>query len=199
VVVTANTDDAPKTLAELLTRLREKPGTFGSLGVGTIGQLASELLLHRAGVKALHVPYKSGYQADVATGLLTFASITIADATPLIRAGKLRALAVTTPQRVPSLPSVPTVSESANAEFKLDGFKVGVWYGLFAPAGTPAGAVDKLSGAIIAALKRDDIKQKFNTLELVPTPLDPAQLGNLLDQELPMWTDFIHRIDLKIE
>lgn len=197
VVLVPNTDQAPKTLVELLTRLKQdKNATFGSLGVGTFGHLSSELLLKRAKVTALHVPYKTSGLTDLAAGRLTFASETIAGAMPLISSGMLRALAVTSSQRLANLPSVPTVAECTTPEFDLSNFKVTAWWGLFAPTGTPAETVRRLSDAAMQAMGDPDVQRQFKSMELDAMALPSDRFNQLVNQEYPMWTDFVHQLGL---
>ena len=136
VIVTANTPETPKTFQELVTRLKAQPNSFASAGQGTITHLASEMFLHRMGIKdAQHIPYKGSSQAltDVTGGQVLFASDTVAAALPLIRGGKLRPLAVTAPERLATLPDVPTTKELGYADLRAH-----AWLVLMAPAGTPA-------------------------------------------------------------
>jgi tripartite-type tricarboxylate transporter receptor subunit TctC len=195
VLVTANTPEAPKTLAELVTRLKAQPGTFGSAGQGTITHLASEMFLHHLGIaNATHVPYKGSSQAltDVTGGQVLFASDTLAAALPLIRGGKLRALVVTAPERVAALPDVPTTKELGYPDLRAH-----AWLVLMAPAGTPQPVVAKLSDAAIKAMKAPEMQDKLKAQELEPLILDPRQLGEFIRSEAPYWNDFIKRTGMK--
>src|SRR5690606_12595487 len=126
-------------------RLAAVPPAYASCGNGTPQHLAGEMLARDAGRRLLHVPYGGCGPAlkDVAAGQVGAAVVTASSAAPLLRAGKLRALAVTSPQRSPQLPDVPTVAEQGYPGYQLD-----QWHGLLAPAGTPAAAVDFLYGAL---------------------------------------------------
>jgi tripartite-type tricarboxylate transporter receptor subunit TctC len=195
VLVTANTPEAPKTLAELVKRLKAQPGTFGSAGQGTITHLASEMFLHHLGITdATHVPYKGSSQAltDVTGGQVLFASDTLAAALPLIRGGKLRALVVTAPERVAALPDVPTTRELGYPELRAH-----AWLVLMAPAGTPQPVVAKLSDAAIKAMKAPEMQEKLKAQELELLILDPRQLGDFIRSEAPYWNDFIKRTGMK--
>jgi tripartite-type tricarboxylate transporter receptor subunit TctC len=195
VLVTANTPEAPKTLAELVTRLKAQPGTFGSAGQGTITHLASEMFLHHLGIaNATHVPYKGSSQAltDVTGGQVLFASDTLAAALPLIRGGKLRALMVTAPERVATLPDVPTSKELGYPDLRAH-----AWLVLMAPAGTPQPVVARLSDAAIKAMKAPEMQDKLKAQELEPLILDPRQLGEFIRSEAPYWNDFIKRTGMK--
>lgn len=198
VVVTANTPDAPRTLPELLARLKAKAGSFGSAGVGTITHLAAEALILRAKVPATHVPYKgSGASlADVIAGHTLFATDTLAATLPLIRSGRLRALAVTAPQRLQALPDVPTVADTGG-DFK--GFLVDAWWGLLAPAGTPEPVLRKLGDATLAALALPETRTRLAALELEPLPLGSQKFGGFIREQTPFWVNFIKQANIKLD
>ncbi|MDB5838115.1 MAG: Tripartite tricarboxylate transporter family receptor [Herminiimonas sp.] len=196
VIVTANRPDAPKSIGELVSQLKRQDGMYASSGAGTITHLASELFIRQVGVSATHVPYKGSGQAltDVAAGHVLFASDTLAAALPLIRAGKLRALAVTSSERIASLPDVPTARESG-----YQGVQVHAWWGLLAPAGTPPAVVKQLSDAALRAMGDAEIRAKLKTLELEPMEQTPQQFGAFIRQETPFWSEFIRRANIRLE
>jgi tripartite-type tricarboxylate transporter receptor subunit TctC len=196
VLVTANTPEAPKTLGELVTRLKAQPGNFGSAGQGTITHLASEMFLHRMGIKdATHIPYKGSSQAltDVSGGQVIFASDTLAAALPLIRGGKLRPLMVTAPERVATLPDVPTSRELGYPDLRAH-----AWLVLMAPAGTPQPVVARLGEAAISAMNAPEMREKLKAQELEPLILDSRQLGEFIRSEAPYWNDFIKSSGIKV-
>jgi tripartite-type tricarboxylate transporter receptor subunit TctC len=197
VVVTANTPDAPKTLKELLARLKAQGGSFGSAGVGTITHLAAEALVLRAKVSAMHVPYKGSGAAlaDVIAGHTLFATDTLAATLPLIRSGRLRALAVTAPERLQALPDVPTVADTG--DFK--GFLVDAWWGLMAPAGTPEAILRKLGDATLASLAMPETRTRLAALELEPLPLASQQFGAFMREQTPFWVNFIKQANIKLD
>jgi tripartite-type tricarboxylate transporter receptor subunit TctC len=197
VVVTANSPDAPKTLKELLERLKTKGGSFGSSGVGTITHLAAEALILRGKVPATHVPYKGSGQAltDVIAGHTLFATDTMAATLPLIRNGRLRALAVTAPHKLQALPDVPTVADTG--DFK--GFVVDAWWGLMAPAGTPDAVVRKLGDATIAGLGQPETRTRLAALELEPLPLDSQKFGAFIREQTPFWVNFIKQANIRLD
>lgn len=197
VIVTANTPDTPKTFEELVARMKAGPNPFASAGQGTITHLASEMFLYRMGIKnATHIPYKGSSQAltDVTGGQVLFASDTIAAALPLIRGGKLRALAVTAPERVSTLPDVPTTKELGYPELRAH-----AWLVLMAPAGTPAPVVAKLSDAAMKAMVTAEMKEKLKAQELEPMVMDSKTLGEFIRKETPYWNDFIKSSGIKVE
>ena len=199
VLVTADKADTPHTLAELKARLAGAGGvggSYGSAGNGTITHLAAEYFVRQAGVQAVHVPYRGSGQAlsDVAGGQLLFACDTPAAALPLIRGGKLRALAVSAPQRLPALPDVPT-----GAEAGLPSFDLSAWWGLVAPAGTPPAVVAILSEAAQKALSTPEVRQQLEALQLQPLPLGAQAFGALIRNEAPFWSDFLRRSGIRLE
>lgn len=197
VVVTANTPDAPKTLKELLERLKAKGGSFGSAGVGTITHLAAEALILRGKVSATHVPYKGSGAAlaDVIAGHTLFATDTVAATLPLIRSGRLRALAVTAPERLQALADVPTVADTGN--FK--GFVVDAWWGLMAPAGTPEPVLRKLADATLASLAQPETRTRLAALDLEPLPLSSQKFGAFIREQTPFWVNFIKQANIKLD
>lgn len=196
VLVTADKPDAPHTLAELRSRLGSGSGAFGSAGNGTITHLAAEYFVRQAGVQAVHIPYRGSGQAlsDVAGGQLLFACDTPAATLPLIQAGRLRALAVSAPQRLPALPGVPT-----GAEAGLPSFDLSAWWGLVAPAGTPPAVVAVLSDATRKALSNTEVRRQFEALQLQPLPLGAEAFGALIRSETPFWFDFLRRTGIKLD
>jgi len=197
VTVVANTPEAPKTMQELVARLKAQPTPFASAGQGTITHLASEMFLARMGIKdATHVPYKGSSQAltDVSGGQVLFASDTIAAALPLIRGGKLRALMVTAPERVSTLPDVPTTRELGYPDLRAH-----AWLVLMAPAGTPASVVAKLSDAAQKAMATADMKEKLKAQELESMVMDSKSLGDFIRAEAPYWNNFIKSSGIKAE
>jgi tripartite-type tricarboxylate transporter receptor subunit TctC len=195
-LVTANTPGAPGSFRELIQQLGAQDASYGSPGVGTIAQLVSELVLRRAGVAAAHVPYRGSSQAlgDVISGQVLFASDTLAATLPLVQGGTLRALAVTSAERLPMLPDVPTVAESG-----FPGLVVNAWFGLVAPAATPQDRVGRLSRAILDALSAPALRNRFQTLELEVLPLAPAPFAAFIRTDAAFWADFIRQANIRIE
>jgi tripartite-type tricarboxylate transporter receptor subunit TctC len=173
-------------VSDLINLAREKPGivTFSSGGIGTTGHLAGELLKATASVKMLHVPYKDGTQGamGVLTGDVTFTFFTLPSLLPLIEAGKLRAIAFTSAERVKLMPDVPTVAESG-----FPGFEVVAWYALFAPRGTPDAVVTKLSRQIETIVNSDDFRDQMAKLGTEPKYMSPQQVIDYVANESPKW------------
>lgn len=184
-VLVMNADTANRlnihTLKDLVAYAKANPAklNFGSGGNGSAGHLAGELFKQRAGIFALHIPYNGGNRAQLAllSGQVDFNFDNLATAAGNIRSGKLKALAVTTAQRSPALPDVPTVAEL------YAGFSVDTWWGLVAPAGTPTDVIARLNKAYTDALAHPDVKARFATLMADPVATTPEQFGTFMAQE----------------
>lgn len=168
-------------LADLLKYAKANPGklNYGSGGNGSAGHLAGELLKSQAGIYAVHIPYNGGAPAQLGllSGQVDFNIDNLATAAANIRAGKLKALAVTTAQRSSVLPEVPALAET------LPGFEIDTWWGLIAPAGTPADTVARLNAAFTAALNSADVKAKFARLMAEPAASTPQAFDAFLQKE----------------
>ncbi len=184
-VLVMNTDTAQRlnirSLADLIRYAKANPGklNYGSGGNGSAGHLAGELLKNQAGIFVVHIPYNGGNPAQLAllSGQVDFNIDNLATAAANIRAGKLLALGVTTAQRSAMLPEVPPMAET------LPGFEVDTWWGLVAPAGTPAETIRKLNSAFTAALNSPDVKTRFARLLAEPAPSTPQAFEAFLQKE----------------
>jgi tripartite-type tricarboxylate transporter receptor subunit TctC len=184
-------DDSPaKTLKDLIAMAKVKPGSvnFGSAGVGSQVHLAGENFANAAGIDITHVPYKGeapaytdlmGHQTQMMVG-------NFAAASALLGKGRLRALAVTGKERSPLLPNVPTASESG-----LPGFENTGWFGLLAPAGTPAAVIDKVHRDCVKALASTDIKARLYVQGMTPVGNTPAQFAKQMDEETKHWATVV--------
>jgi tripartite-type tricarboxylate transporter receptor subunit TctC len=195
VIFTSTRPGSPQTLGEVLAQLKKEPSSFASAGVGTITHLATEMLLHKASLSATHVPYKGSGQViiDVAAGQVLFATDSPSATLPLIKSGKLRALAVTGPTRIGALPDVPTVAESG-----FPGFQVLAWWCLAAPAGTPEAVINKLSDAAQKAVASPEITARLRKMEIEPMLMNAAELTDFINKDIPAWTNFIKSSGIKI-
>jgi tripartite-type tricarboxylate transporter receptor subunit TctC len=176
-------------VADLIAYAKANPGklNYGSGGSGSAGHLAGELFKSQAKVFAVHIPFNGGSPAQLAllAEQVDFNFDNLATASPNIRAGKLKALAVTTPARSPMLPDVPTVAET------LPGFAIDTWWGLVAPAQTPPEAIARLHQAFAAALGSADVRSRFATLLAEPVPTSPEAFGRLMKQELARYQQVV--------
>ncbi|MFP5484303.1 MAG: Bug family tripartite tricarboxylate transporter substrate binding protein [Gammaproteobacteria bacterium] len=170
-----------KTVADLVAYAKANPAklNYGSGGNGSAGHLAGEMFKQRAGIYALHIPYRGANPAQLAllAGEVDFNIDNLAAAAPNIKSGKLRALAVTTAQASPALPGVPPLSDT------IKGFAIDTWWGLVAPAGTPKDVIAKLNKAFVAALNAPETQTRFATLLAEPVPTTPEQFEALMKTE----------------
>lgn len=190
VIVTANRPDSPRDIGDLRVLLRGGNASFASSGVGTIGHLAAETLLKRLSTHAVHVPYRGSVEAiaSVAGEQELFAIDTVGAAQPLIRAGRLRALAVTADARLASLPDVPTVHEADIGFLRLQ-----AWWGLVVPAGTPTDRIGVLWHAAAEAMADPQVKAQLALLNQEPMALAPADFAAMLHTEAPRWREFVRK------
>jgi tripartite-type tricarboxylate transporter receptor subunit TctC len=175
-----------KTMQDLIDHARAKPGqvTYGSGGVGTASHLATELLKLTTKTEMTHVPYKGLGPAltDLIGGRLTLIISTMASALPQLKAGKLRPVAVTTVQRSPFFPDVPTMNEAG-----VKGYEFSTWYGLVVPAGTPKAVIDRLNTETAKVLAQPFVKEQFAVQGVDTTPSSPAEFGQYLKSEVVKW------------
>jgi tripartite-type tricarboxylate transporter receptor subunit TctC len=175
-----------KTMQDLIDLARAKPGqvTYGSGGVGTASHLATELLKLMTKTEMTHVPYKGLGPAltDLIGGRLTLIISTMASALPQLKAGKLRPVAVTTVQRSPFFPEVPTMNEAG-----VKGYEFSTWYGLMVPAGTPKAVIDRLNTETAKVLAQPFVKEQFAVQGVDTTPSSPAEFGQYLKTEVAKW------------
>ena len=196
-IILANPSLPAKTVPEFIAYAKANPGkiTMASAGTGSSGHLAGELFKMMAGVDILHVPYRGAGPAltDLLGGQVLTAVIGVSGSIEQIKAGKVRALAVTTAMRATALPDVPTVSEF------MPGFEASDVLGVGAPRGTPPDIVDKLNKEINAALADPKIKARFADLGGTPLALTPAEYGKLLADETEKWGKVIRSANIKAE
>lgn len=175
------------TMAQLveLARKSDPPLTYATAGLGTSNHLSGELLAQEAHIKLTHVPYKGQTDAlnDLLGGRVAMMPLTAALAMPHAKSGKLRALAVTTAKRASALPDLPTVAESAN----LPNYEVGTWFGLVAPANTPAPVLQKLAADVERVVAQPDVQAKFASLGMELALQTPAQFDAFVAREYEKW------------
>lgn len=172
-----------KTLREFIGLAKASPGklNFGSGGLGTTNHLANEMLMHLEKIRMVHVPYKGVTQAAVAmtSGEVDTVVMPVSTALPLIKSQKVRPVAVLTDERVPVLPDVPTGTEAG-----VKGFTMPLWYGMFAPAGTPQEYVNRMSGALVKALETPEVRDRLKAMSVDPWPGGPKELAKLLQEDI---------------
>jgi tripartite-type tricarboxylate transporter receptor subunit TctC len=187
-----------KSVKELIALGKSKPGqlNYASAGNGTPPHLAAELFKSMAGVDFVHVPYKGNVPAfaDLISGAVSLSFPTITSGLPQVRAGKLRALGVTSRQRSAVVPDVPTIAESG-----LPGYEATTWYGMLAPAKTPRSIVNRLNQEMSDVLKLPDIREKLLAQGLEPVGNKPAEFASIISTELVKWSKVVATAGLKAE
>ena len=187
-----------KSVAELVALARAQPGklSYGSSGNGSAQHLAAELFKLRTGTDIQHVPYKGGSLAvaDVAAGHVPFYFGNMSSALPLARAGRVRALAVTSVKRSAAAPDVPTIAEAG-----VQGCDISEWNALLAPAGTPAAVLDRLHAEIAKIMRMPDIVAKFADLGADAIGSTPAELAAFLRAEMAKWAEVVKAANIRIE
>ena len=198
VVIATGANSRFKTLADVVAAAKAAPGTvtYGSPGNGTSIHLAGDLFEKAAGVKLSHIPYKGSNPAlmDALAGNVDLLVSSVPSAMAQIRSGKLRPLAVTSAKRSTSLPDVPTVSESG-----FQDFDVSTWYGVFAPAGTPAAVVTTLNTEINKLLGTAEMKAAIQAQGAEAQAMTPAQFSTLLKTDYAKWKGIVEASGAKIE
>jgi tripartite-type tricarboxylate transporter receptor subunit TctC len=188
-----------KSVRELVAYAKTHPGrlNFGSGGNGSAAHVAMEYLKLRSQTFMVHVPYRGAAPAvaDTVAGQTQLIFTGAPALMPMIKSGRLRALAVSSPKRIGILPDVPTVAESGLPE--LADFEADQWYGIVAPAGTPAAVVQKLNAQINASLRSVEIMQRLNAEGAEPTPNSPEVFGKLIISEITRWKPVVQRAQLK--
>ena len=196
VVAAATPVHNPK---ELIDYARANSGklSFSSSGIGNPQQLAGELMNSMAGIQVLHVPYRGSAPAvtDVATGAVTMSFSSLAAALPLISAGNLRAVAVTSRERMPQLPDVAPLSEGAPG---LAGYELLNWFAMFGTAGTPPEIVERLNGIVNTALKDPAIADKLLPQGIVPKPMKVAEFKAFVDSERTKFGKIVEQANIKL-
>lgn len=196
-VLLVNVDFPAKTVQELIVLAKAKPGTinFGSTSHGGSPHMTGELLKTMAGIDIVHVPYKGGSPMliDLIGGQVAMGFDNLPSSMANIRAGKVRALAVTTTTRWPGAPDIPTMIEAG-----VTGFDVSAWFGLLAPAGTPQPLIYLLSKHLMAILRTDAIKAQFLELGALPVGDTPAEFKRFIEIERDKWSKVAQANNIKL-
>jgi tripartite-type tricarboxylate transporter receptor subunit TctC len=196
-MIAVNPNVPAKNLAEFQAYLKANPGrNYASPGAGTPNHLATELFKKAAGVQAVHIPYKGGAPAvqDLMAGHVDFMLILAPEAMPLIASGRLRAVAVTSLQRSPMFPDLPTVSESGVKDFEMV-----VWYTLLAPTGTPPDVIARLNKSLNDALNEKQTKDKLAELSIKPAGGTPEEAMSFAAKEAAKWKKVIEDANIRAE
>ncbi len=187
-----------KSTKEVISLAKAQPGklVFASSGAGTSSHLAMEMFKSLARIDMLHVPYKGGGPAvnAVVSGEVQLIFNVITGTLPQARAGKIRALAVSSAKRAEVAPELPTVAESG-----LPGFEVIAWYNMFAPAGTPRRIIDRINAEVNSMLQQPEIRERFLALGVTPLSGTPEALGDYLKFEVARWAKVIKEAGIRLE
>jgi len=198
LVVVVAKDVKAATLRELLDAAREQPGRirYGSGGIGSMSHLGAELLASEAKVQMMHVPYRGISLSfnDLLGGNLQMTVSAFATVAKLVESGRLRALAVTSPQRSPFMPNLPTVAESG-----LPGFQIEFWWGLFGPANMPPAIVKRLNDELHTVLAMPEVREMLAHEATTPKPGTPQALGKLLSSDVARWSKLVKDANIKPE
>jgi tripartite-type tricarboxylate transporter receptor subunit TctC len=183
-----------RTLPEFIAYAKANSGKINlvSGGIGSTPHVCSELLQIMAGIKLVHVPYRGNYVPDILSGQVQGGFVPIAQALPLVRQGKLKALAMSTAKRSASLPDIPAVGET------VKGYEAFGWYGLGAPRKTPPAIIKALTKAMLTALADPKAKQRLEQLGVEPMPLDAAGFAKHVADETAKWAKVIKTQGIKI-
>jgi tripartite-type tricarboxylate transporter receptor subunit TctC len=188
-----------QSMQDIIATAKAQPGklNFASVGNGTPSHIAGELLKLRTGIDIVHIPYKGGGPAvaDTLGGQVSLAIVSMPAAISHVRAGKLRALAVTTLKRNPGAPEIPTVAEA----LKIPDYEVDSWYALFAPAKTPPAIVARMQKAIAHTIELPEVKQKLLEQGGDTVGSSPEQLDRVVKAELRKWADVIRAAKIKLD
>ncbi len=195
-VLTVHPSLPAKTVKEFIALAKAKPGTitYGSAGQGTSPHLSGELLKVLAKIDIVHVPFKGSGQSVISSlaGEIVSNFPSVPTAIPYIKAGKLRALGVTTAKRTQALPDVPSIAEAG-----VPGYEATQWFGVLAPAGTPRAIIDKLNAEMIKLLKSPDVRDRFIADGTEPAPTTPEEFTAYIKSETDKWTRVIKAAGIK--
>ena len=195
-ILAVNNEVPAKTVAELFALAKAQPGklSFASPGVGTPQHIAGELLKNLAGVDIVHVPYRGAIFTDVIGGRVTMTLQNMGAILPIIRDGKLRALAVTSLKRSPFTPELPTLAESGFPDFEAIS-----WFGLLAPAGTPNVIIDKVHADIVHIAAHADMQERIAQLGLTASVNSPEEFAEVIKTDTAKWAKVIRAANIKAE
>jgi tripartite-type tricarboxylate transporter receptor subunit TctC len=194
--IVVNAATPVKTIHELVDYIKANPDKANVSGTGSVYQMANKLFELRTGVKTQFVVYRSSAQSLIGLmrGDSMMAVVEATSVAPFLKDGRVRALAVLSPQRVPNYPDVPTIAEAGIKEFEME-----LWTGLLAPAGTPQSIVQKLNEAIVAVVQTDDVRKAMANLQLVPVGSTVGEYSGRLKREIGLWADVAKTTNFKIQ
>ena len=192
-----------KNIRELITYAKANPGklNYGSIGNGSSSHLTMELFQATAGIKALHVPYNGSPPAalSLANGDTQALFAVASGIAPMVKAGKVKMLAVTSSKRFAQLPDLPTIAEAANKDNKLQGFEAMAWNGLFTAASTPADIVQKINRDVNTALNSTDIKARLYVQGMQVVESTPQSFVKMIANDAQVWGKLINELGIKLD
>jgi len=198
LLMAVNANSSIKTMQDLLAAARARPGTlnYGSSGIGGVNHLATEVLNRMAKIDTVHIPYKGigPAVADLLGGQIQILLSGIPNVMPQVKAGKLRPLAVSTTKRSAFLPEVPTIAESG-----VPGYSVVLWWGLFAPGGTPRPIIARLNQEVGKILLSAEMRERLAAEGAEPTPTSPEEFAALVREEIQFWRRIAREAGIKPE
>ena len=198
-IITAHPSVSARSARDLLALAKAKPGqiTYASAGNGTTMHLTMELFTSMAGIQLVHVPYNGGGPSTIATlaGQTQLLSSSLPTALPHVRSGKLHVIGVTSAERTALAPDLPTIAESAG----LPGYEVKEWYGVLAPAGTPAAVVNKINAEIERLLQDRAVRERLNMLGFEPYRNTPAQFSAMIRSDIAKWEKVVRAAGVRID
>ena len=198
LILVAHPSLPAKNVKELIALAKAKPDsvTFGSPGNGTTGHLGTEIIKTAGGVKMTHIPYKGASPAftGLLSGEISVYMSSIQPAIPMLNAGRVRALGVTSAKRMATLPNVPTISESG-----LPGYEVTNWYGVMMPAGVPKEVLTKIHAELVKILKMPDVQQRFQAEGGDTTSNTPEQFAAFIKTEITKWSKAVRESGAKVD
>jgi tripartite-type tricarboxylate transporter receptor subunit TctC len=187
-----------KSIKALIDAAKANPGTipFASAGVGTSTHLAAEFVVDLAGIKMLHVPYRGSPEAiqDTIAGRTAFYMAPINTAVGLVQEGRLAALGVSTRRRADVLPNVMPIAEQGLADYN-----VSLWFGMWAPAGTPPAVVEKLNGQVAAVLQNADVREQFGKLGITPQPMSTQEFARHVRSEIAVYQRIVKQAAIPLQ
>lgn len=190
MILVVSKESGAQSVQDLIARARSKPEglTYASQGLGSIGHMLGQALAAKAGVKLIHVPYKGSAPAlqDLVAGRVDMMFDVVMSSGPMIEGGKLKALAVASPQPFANLPGVPTMTQAG-----VEGVDASVWFGVVAPSGVPRDAVVALNGAIVKAITNAELSKRFADQGMRPLPQNPSQFAAMMKNEVDRWTPLV--------
>jgi tripartite-type tricarboxylate transporter receptor subunit TctC len=191
----ANAEFEPNTIADLTRLNRARPGTvnYASTGPGSAAHLGGLMLERMTGTQMVHVPYRGNTNSDLMAGVVQLKLDPVAASIGLVKSGKVKVLAVSSPKRLAVLPDVPTVAES------VPGYEMIGWQGFWAPAGTPPAIVQRLNAAIVKVIQKPEMNKRIQELGYEPLGSTPKEMADRIHRELGEWTAILKQANITLE